>query len=462
MNDAHAVVLGGGLAGTFAAAALAPHVGGVTVVERDALPDGPRPRRGVPQAQHLHVLMSGGARAMDTLLPGTTDRLCARGAHRHGVPEDVVTLSADGWQHRFPATEYMLTCSRDLIDWTVREAVLALPEVSVRYGQVDGLVGTAQRIGGVVVDGETVTADLVVDCTGRGSRVRQWLDLLGAAVPEEEVVDSGLAYSTRVFAAPRGAETGFPVVNLFADYRSGEPGRSASLVPVEHGRWIISLTGTRGATPPVDAQCFAEYAESLRDPLIARLMRAAEPLTAPQGSRSAANRRLHCGRDDSWPEGLVVLGDALVAFNPVYGQGMSTAARGALALSRVLADGAGATVSAQAVQRAVDDVVEAPWTTATSQDVRYPHCRTSLVDPAALAPTAEGDRLSRWVGELALRDPVVSEAMTEVITVNSTLAVLERPRVAAAMTGAGARPPLHEAPLREPELRILDAAPVAR
>ncbi|OLR93861.1 FAD-dependent oxidoreductase [Actinokineospora bangkokensis] len=457
MNPTHAVVLGGGLAGTLAAAALAGRTDRVTVVERDALPDGPRPRRGVPQAQHLHVLMSGGARAMDELLPGTTDRLRARGAHRLGVPEDVVTLSADGWQHRFPATEFMITCTRDLTDWTVREAALALPGVTVRAGEVDGLAGTAGRVTGVVVDGEVVPADLVVDCTGRASRLGHWLTALGAPEPAEEVVDSGLAYSTRVFAAPRGAETGFPVVNVFADYRSGQPGRSASLVPVEDGRWIISLTGTRGATPPVDEAGFAEYAASLRDPVIARLMGAAEPLTAPRASRSAANRRLHCG-GEGWPEGLVALGDSVVAFNPVYGTGMSSAARSAVALSRALRGHGHAPGLAARAQRAIAEVVETPWTAATTQDVRYPDCRTTLVDRAALVPTAEAENISRWVGALALRHPVVNAAMTEVITVNSTFAALQRPEVVAAMTGAGARPALREVPLRDDEWRVVRGA----
>ncbi|WP_007025667.1 FAD-dependent oxidoreductase [Saccharomonospora iraqiensis] len=461
MNPTHAVVLGGGLAGTLTAAALARHTDRVTVVERDTLPAGPLPRRGVPQAQHLHVLMSGGARAMDALLPGTTDRLRARGAHRLGVPEDVVTLSADGWQHRFPASEFMITCTRDLTDWTVREAALALPGVSVRSGQVDGLVGSEQRVTGVLVDGDAVDADLVVDCTGRASRVSHWLTALGARAPTEEVVDSGLAYSTRVFAAPAGAGTGFPVVNVFADYRSGMPGRSASLVPVEDGRWIISLTGTRGATPPVDEQGFADYAESLRDPLIAQLIRAAEPLTPPRASRSAANRRIRSGPDGAWPEGLVVLGDALVAFNPVYGTGMSSAARSADALARVLAEHGHAPGLARQARLAIDEVVETPWTTATTQDVRYPDCRTALADPAALTYTEEDDRIARWVGALALRHPVVNAAMTEVITVNSTLAALQRPEVAAAMTGAGARPALHEAPLRASERRIVDGVSLA-
>src|SRR5690349_15490726 len=101
MAPTHAVVLGGGPAGMLAATVLVRHHDEVTVVERDKLPDGPQPRTGVPQARHAHLLMSGGARAIEELLPGTLDELFAAGAHRVGVPNALVSLSAQGWVPRF-------------------------------------------------------------------------------------------------------------------------------------------------------------------------------------------------------------------------------------------------------------------------------------------------------------------------------------------------------------------------
>jgi 2-polyprenyl-6-methoxyphenol hydroxylase-like FAD-dependent oxidoreductase len=83
------VVLGGSVAGLLAAAALAPRYDSIVVVERDLLPDAPVPRRGVPQASHVHGLLPSGQQAIEELLPGFTDRLVAAGAHRGDVLDSV-------------------------------------------------------------------------------------------------------------------------------------------------------------------------------------------------------------------------------------------------------------------------------------------------------------------------------------------------------------------------------------
>ncbi|MFJ4834121.1 pyridine nucleotide-disulfide oxidoreductase, partial [Streptomyces sp. NPDC088747] len=108
-----------------AARALAESADLVTIVERDALPEGPEPRRSLPQAQHPHGLWSGGARAIEELLPGFTARLAEAGAHRLALTTDMVALSPHGWFRRWNESHYMILGSRDLLDATVRAQVLA-------------------------------------------------------------------------------------------------------------------------------------------------------------------------------------------------------------------------------------------------------------------------------------------------------------------------------------------------
>ncbi|MGW8882905.1 FAD-dependent oxidoreductase, partial [Streptomyces mirabilis] len=258
-GNRRAVVLGGGFAGALTSSMLVRYVDDVTVIDRDEYPHGPELRKGVPQARHCHILWSGGARIMESLIPGTTDRLIEAGAHRIGIPNGLVSYTAFGWQHRFPETEFTIACSRALLDWTVRDQALRNPRISVLdRTEALGLTGTAERVTGVRVrdsaSGEerVLEADIVVDTTGRGSAMKRWLGGLGIAAPQEESVDTGMVYATRIFRAPETAGGTFPLVSVLADSHQGGPGRNAVLMPIEDDRWIVTLSGTRGGEPPAD------------------------------------------------------------------------------------------------------------------------------------------------------------------------------------------------------------------
>lgn len=121
----HAVVIGGSLAGLLAAAVLAEHAT-VTVIDADPLPEGPAPRRGLPQARHTHLLWSGGARAIERILPGITDDWTKAGAIRRSLPTDLVSKTAHGWIPRCGEKQFNISCSRDLLDSVVRARVTGL------------------------------------------------------------------------------------------------------------------------------------------------------------------------------------------------------------------------------------------------------------------------------------------------------------------------------------------------
>lgn len=469
MTDSkRAVVLGAGLAGMLAARVLAGYADSVTVVDRDTMPEGPYLRKGLPQARHAHLLMSGGARTIDRLLPGTTDRLIAAGAHRIGLPADVVSLTAYGWQQRFPGNQFMITCSRELLDWTVRDGVLRDPRITLLGGMdVIGPRTEAGRVTGISLqprDGSAgpteLAADLVIDSTGRGSPTKKWLAELGVPPVREETVDSGLRYSSRIFRAPAGAEKDFPVVSVYPDHRSGRPGQSAVLVPIEGGRWIVTISGTRGAEPPNGEEGFAAFAGAVRHPIVGDLIAAAEPVTEVQGSRSTMNRRLHYEQVSPWPAGFAVLGDALAAFNPVYGHGMSVAAHSAVALDGELRRLGGLAPNlARRVQRAVSSAIDDAWILATTQDLGYPGCRSEVTDARLTNPSPAGKQFADLVSTAALSEPAVAAATMEVTTLSSPLTRLQAPEVVAAVQRFAARPgagPVSaEPPLTADELAVL-------
>ncbi|MET9696369.1 FAD-dependent monooxygenase [Streptomyces sp. NPDC006529] len=451
-----AVVIGGGLTGMLAAAALAPYADRVTVIERDTLPRAAEPRAFLPQARHAHMLWSGGAEAIEGLLPGFCERLLAAGAHRIPLTSGMVALSPGGWYRRWRPTRYLLTAGRDLIDWAVRAQMAGLANVRVvEDTRVLGLTGDAGRVTGLRItapDGaeEVLSAALVVDASGRGTRTPEWLGELGVPRVREELVDCGLVYASRLYQAPPGAETGFPVVNVQAATHDPRPGRSAVIMPVEGGRWLVTLSGTKGGQPSADSAAFESFARSARHPVVAELLQYATPLSEVTTFANTANRRRYYEKSRIWPEGYVVLGDAVASYNPVYGHGMSVAAQGARALRRSLLEGGGLRAAglARRTQRAVAAPVSVAWDLATGQDIFSP-------DAVGKRPGAADKLLSRYVGRLvrtATADFVVATALTEVMTLSAPITTLVRPRVLLHALRGPRMPQLTGPPLTEREL----------
>ncbi|MFI1257990.1 FAD-dependent monooxygenase [Streptomyces netropsis] len=427
-----AVVLGGGMAGMLAASVLADRVDEVVVVDRDRMPAGARSRKGMPQARHAHLLMAGGARAVEALLPGTTDRWVAAGARRIAVPTDLVVLGPHGWFPRRPEMQFMVACTRDLLDLVVREQVLVRPGITLREGtEAVALTGGAGRVTGVRVRDTgadragTIEADLVVDACGRGSQAARRLAELGLPDVREETVDAGLVYATRIFRAPAGSEN-FPVVTVQSDARVPVPGRGATLVPIENGRWLVTASGTRGGEPSREAEDFEPFLRSLRHPLVADLIAGAEPLTEVHLTRSTVNRRRYFERLPVWPEGFVVLGDALAQFNPVYGQGMSVAAQSAAALRDVLGEREpDAPGLARSVQRSAARVADRAWDLATGEDINYPGAVGARPPVAARLLRGYFMRLMRT----STGNPTVLRHLMDVMTLSAPMTDLVRPEV---------------------------------
>ena len=454
------VVLGAGLAGLLAAAALRGHpdVGRVSIVERDRLPDAPRPRPGVPQARQAHVLMSSGARAVDDLLPGMTERWLAAGARRIGLPDGYVMLLAEGWLPRWTGEQFVIACSRDLLDWVVRRRVLDLPGVELRERtEVVGLCGGPRSVTGVRVRDrdsareEVLDAALVVDATGRGSQAPHWLGALGGPPVGQDVVDSGLRYATRIFRAPDTAPQDFPVVNVQADPGLGRPGQTAALIPIEDGRWLVTLSGTRGGRPSSVEHEFVPFAASLRHPIVAELIAGAEPLGPVAVTNGTANRRRYFERLPVWPDGFVVIGDAVATYNPVYGHGMSVAAFGARILRDELAVGGLRSGLARTVQRRVACATAPAWELATGTDIRFP-------EAIGRAPARLERLLWRYQSRLfrtALDRADLARELIEVFTLSAPTRRLLRPRVAWATLRGPRRPAIDAPPFTDAERTAL-------
>ena len=379
----HAVVIGGSMAGLLAARALCDHFERVTVVERDRLPESPGPRKGAPQARHLHALMNRGLRILNSFFPKLQDELQARGALVIDMANDMTWLTPAGWGVNFESDIAIMGCSRDLLEWCVRQQLSASPQVQFVDGcDVRGLVGSGNAVRGVRIQrrdysgaaAKTIEADLIVDASGRGSHAPQWLRELGYQAPKEIVINASLGYTSRVFRRP-----GKLADDRYGAYIQPAPpndNRGGVLFPVEGDRWILTLAGYGGDYPPSDEAGFLEFTRSLRSSIIYDAVKDAESLSEIYSYRATENRLRCYEKLSRMPDGFAVAGDAACAFNPVYAQGMTAAALSALTLSECLTtqrrrrpDGSLSGFSLR-FQKKLAKVNSAPWMLATSEDFR--------------------------------------------------------------------------------------------
>jgi len=338
---AHAIVIGGSIAGLCAARALSSHFARVSLIERDQLPSGAAHRRGVPQSHHVHALLLRGLAELESLFPGIERELSAAGAKRMDMGSEIAHCTEWGWAPRARVDVAPLTMSRLLIESVVRARIRReLPNLELREGtRVLGL--TTERSGervlvtGAVTSQGELGAELVVDASGRHSKCLDWLAAAGVEPPAEELVDAFAGYASRFYElAPDPARWWRGMV---IDAKAPLLRRWALLMPVEHGRSVLTLAGVNREYPPSDEPGFHAYLESLLSPELAREIARAKPLSDIHTHHALSNRARHFERWRRKVGGFVSLGDSAIAFNASHGQGMSMAAVSANALDAVLA-----------------------------------------------------------------------------------------------------------------------------
>ena len=372
-----AVVLGGSMAGLLAARVLADSFGEVLVVDRDQLTGVTGYRRGVPHGRHAHGLVARGQQILEAQFPGLTRELIAAGVRPGDFSSDI-RWYFNGRQLATAASGLVsVPATRPVLEFHVRRRVQAIPNVTfLERCDILGLETTADgsRVTGArlqrQVDGIEwiATADLVLDTTGRGSRTPAWLAELGYARPEEERVKIGLAYTTRHFqleSDPFGADLAIIPVATPTHPR----GAFFYRLPGDDNRVELSLTGILGDHPPTDTDGFLDFVRSLPVPDIHRAVHRAQPLDDAVCFRFPASVRRHYEHLTRFPQGYLVMGDAVCSFNPVYGQGMTVAALESLTLARHLRTGEPPRARAFFHDLAAD--IDAPWELAAGSDLGY-------------------------------------------------------------------------------------------
>ena len=377
---AHAVVIGGSIAGLAAARILSEHFGKVTVIERDPAPQGPEARKGAPQMRHAHALLGAANFTLEKMYPGIITQMERAGALLIDSAADVAMYQYGGWKPRFVAGFQTLNASRPFLEWHIRKRTESIANVEVRHERVvDRLLTTSsgERVTGVVVKygaHETnLLADLVVDAAGRGTRAPRWLEAMGYERPIEQEVKVDLAYTSRIYEKPG---------NFAGDWRglgiySRLPGhRAAFIFEVEHGHWVVSFPGYFKDHCPTDEEGLLAYARSLPVPDAYEAIRHAKPLTDIAIHKVPSSRWFRYDKMTRFPERFIAIGDSVSSLNPAFGQGMLVSLQGVDKLSMLLAERVikrqglyGLPLEAQVK---IAEVVLPAWLLSTTMDLRYP------------------------------------------------------------------------------------------
>lgn len=202
-----AIVIGGSIAGKFAAKALSTSFKEVIIIEAGERWDGKSSRKRVPQSNHPHVLLKGGENAIEELFPTITNELIEAGSIVNNFTRDLKWHQFGLWKQPFIGEVHMIQQSRPLLEWHIQKRIHQISNITIKYETlVKGLLVDAKlnKVCGVKVKyletdiQEEVHADLVVDASGFGSKSIEWLREYEIEVQEEKVrID--LFYATKMF-----------------------------------------------------------------------------------------------------------------------------------------------------------------------------------------------------------------------------------------------------------------------
>lgn len=438
----HAVVIGASIAGMCAARALQQRFAAVTILEADDLPTSPTGRRGTPQSWHCHSLLGAGREAIENLFPGFTEQLVANGGRELDPGYEAANCLVHGWGARSRTNFRMFFASRPLMESTIRDQLRSSPNVTILEGvRVDALLREGDdAVAGVRYrhghggESTSLQADFVVDATGRGSRAALWMKDFGAEV-EVMTLDAKVSYSSRWYRWPK-EKPWYQWLTTFPDPDPAAPTEHqylCAVFPIEDDSYI-AVMGSWGQPMPTDAAAYEAAAHASRTREFSRILSASEPLSDVYHTRSTRNVWHRFDRLASPPRRFIAIGDAVCAFNPIYGQGISCAATAAVMLRSLLDDvDPDSPELPRAFYARQAGFLNGAWTLATTRDGGYEHATGSEALPDGWRKTLL--RRSTWplfqfIVDAGWQEPEVDFHFNQTFNLKETIFdVIQNPRV---------------------------------
>jgi 2-polyprenyl-6-methoxyphenol hydroxylase-like FAD-dependent oxidoreductase len=184
------------------------------------------------------------------------------------------------------------------------------------------------------------------------------------------------------------------------------------------------MHGVHGDDPPQDADQFREFASTLQITELKEILDSHDILSEEVAYYPfPSNQRRYYERLDRFPDGLIVVGDAIVSYNPIYGQGMSVAALHALVLHHTLAENSLGNLALQFFHEA-ESVIDTAWLMAVGADFQF----DQTTGPKPRGTSLMGWYLSRLTRK-AHTDRTLAESLFRVIMMEKPPTSLFRPGV---------------------------------
>jgi 2-polyprenyl-6-methoxyphenol hydroxylase-like FAD-dependent oxidoreductase len=425
-----AVVLGGSVAGLMAARVLSDHADEVIVIERDTT-EGAAPRPGVPQGTQVHALLPAGQLQLERWFPGFTVEAVAAGAPDPGRNDGKVYINDELRQVQDPPPDLpILITTRPFLEERVRRRVHAIGNVRIVHGRAEGLLFTEHGVRGAayVPEGAAepveVEAGLVVDAMGRSSRLNDWLEEHGWPRAPMQRMPIKLNYASALFERDESVSDAWVVISQTIPDKD-RVARIGGILTVEGDRWLMLIAGYDEDRPSRDAADYAQRCRKYFPSMYGDIAERGRMIGGVITYHQADSRRRDFHTVERFPAGLVAAGDAVASFNPVYGQGMTSAILHASCLSGWLQGGPDvATEPARAYFDRVRVVVDAAWQVSTFADLALPHITDGR---------PRGYKAIRWASNVILRasmtDEVTSQRLNRVTTMVGHPAELAKPGV---------------------------------
>lgn len=360
------IIVGASMAGLLAARVCADHFNQVLILEKDKLPDSPIPRKGIPQDQQLHLLLSKGNQIISNLFPGIHHDLVAEGAIAGDLGLLMQWYSDGGFRPQCSTGQETILMSRPLLEHTIRKRLLQRKNIRIKeqtrvfaYQQEQG------RAYGLKTSEGEMEADLFIDTCGVASGLQAALEDWKYPLPRVEEVQVNVKYTSCLFDRPADFKG---LININSD--APKNSKHGTIQAIEGDKMIVMVQGREQDQVPKDIDSLKQYTKQLEHPLIYETIRQLNPIGTLSHYHIPKVRWVHYEELDRFPAGLLVLGDAICRLNPVYGQGMSSAALQAEVLQEVLQKGIRQD-SWKRYFRQIAKLLKNPWEVTLAEDFKF-------------------------------------------------------------------------------------------